>query len=244
MKQTRLIMGMPITVEVVDGAKEDDLAAVFAYFTEVDGRYSTYKTGSEISRINRGLPRERWSAEMKHVVKLCEETKQQTDGYFDIAHIGKLDPSGLVKGWSIQNAAGILRRHGFKNFYIEAGGDIQTAGQSADTQPWRVGIRSPFNVDEIVKTIQLSGSAIATSGTYVRGEHIYNPHDGYKPANAIASLSVIGPNIYDADRFATAAFAMGGQGIRFIESLRDLEGYMIDTKGLATMTSGFERYTV
>lgn len=242
MKQTQLIMGMPITVEVIDDASEDDLAAVFAYFTEIDNRYSTYKTDSEISRINRGLPSERWSAEMKRVLKLCEETKRQTNGYFDIAHGGKLDPSGLVKGWSIHNAAGILRKRGFNNFYIEAGGDIQTSGLNAERRPWRTGIRSPFNIDEIVKTVELSGEAIATSGTYIRGEHIYNPHDAYKPAVAIASLSVIGPNIYDADRFATTAFAMGEQGIRFIESLPDMEGYMIDTKGLATMTSGFERH--
>lgn len=244
MKQTRLIMGMPITVEATHGAAAADLAAVFAYFTEIDDRYSTYKADSEISRVNKGLPSERWSAEMKRVLKLCEETKRQTDGYFDISRSGKLDPSGLVKGWSIHNAAGILGKRGIKNFYIEAGGDIQTSGLNAEGRPWRVGIRNPFNVDEIVKVVQLSGAAIATSGTYIRGEHIYNPHDSYKPATAIASLSVIGPNIYDADRFATAAFAMGEQGIRFVESLRDLEGYMIDTKGLATMTSGFERYVV
>lgn len=242
MKQTRLIMGMPITVEIVDGALNDDLEAVFGYFTEVDNRYSTYKPGSEISRINDGLPRIEWSNEMKLVLQLCEETKLATNGYFDIKHAGKLDPSGLVKGWSISNAAALLRARGFQNFFIEAGGDIQTAGSNEGGEPWRVGIRSPFHTAEIVKVIQLSGRAIATSGTYVRGEHIYNPHDDYKPANAIASLSVVGPDIYDADRFATAAFAMGEEGIRFIESLSGFEGYMINNDGIATMTSKFERY--
>jgi len=182
---------------------------------------------------------------MKHVLELCDETKRQTEGYFDITRRnGKLDPSGLVKGWSINNAAGLLRKRGFDHFYIEAGGDIQAAGNNTEGQPWRVGIRNPFNTNEIVKTIQLSGNAIATSGTYIRGEHIYNPHGDYKPANSIASLSVIGPNIYDADRFATAAFAMGTQGVRFIESLPDLEGYMVDNEGMATLTSNFERYVV
>ena len=64
----------------------------------------------------------------------------------------------------------------------------------------------------------------------------------------IVSLSVIGPNIYEADRFATAAFAMGRKGIEFIENLnvdsgpRMFEGYMIDSKGIATMTSDFDKY--
>ena len=53
----------------------------------------------------------------------------------------------------------------------------------------------------------------------------------------------MGPNVLEADRFATAAFAMGREGIHFIESLKGFEGYAIDAKGIATMTSGFEVYT-
>jgi thiamine biosynthesis lipoprotein len=64
-----------------------------------------------------------------------------------------------------------------------------------------------------------------------------------KPAEEIVSLTVIGPNIYEADRFATAAFAMGEKGILFIEDLAGFEGYMINHEGLATFTSGFKEYT-
>ena len=78
--------------------------------------------------------------------------------------------------------------------------------------------------------------------SYIRGQHIYNPHDGDKEIKDVASLTVIGPNIYDADRFATAAFAMGKPGIRFIESLPGHEAYMITSDRRATLTSGFERY--
>ena len=83
---------------------------------------------------------------------------------------------------------------------------------------------------------------MATSGTYVRGQHIYNPKNSDQPVTGIVSLTVIGPDIYEADRFATAAFAMGPAGIIFIEQLAGFEGYMIDPNGLATYTSGFERY--
>jgi thiamine biosynthesis lipoprotein len=84
---------------------------------------------------------------------------------------------------------------------------------------------------------------VATSGTYIRGLHIYNPRAGNQPVSDIVSLTVIGPNIHDADRFATAAFAMGADGIRFIEQLPGYEGYIIDKNQLGTMTSGFEKYT-
>ena len=54
MKQTRIQMGMPITVEATDArATQADLKAVFAYFEYVDEKFSTYKDTSEISAINR-----------------------------------------------------------------------------------------------------------------------------------------------------------------------------------------------
>ena len=58
----------------------------------------------------------------------------------------------------------------------------------------------------------------------------------------IISLTVIGPNVYEADRFATAVFAMGRKGILFLESLDGFHGYAVDSRGIATMTSNFKKY--
>ena len=179
---------------------------------------------------------------MKHVLALCEQTNADTFGYFNIAHNGKLDPSGLVKGWAIYQAALSLLKKDISNFYIEAGGDIQVQGQAADSKPWTVGIRSPFKTEDIIKTLQVRNQGVATSGTYIRGQHIYNPFHPDKPLTRVRSLTVIGPNTYEADRYATAAFAMGESGIAFIETRPDLEGYMITDDQRATYTSGFERY--
>ncbi|HSR89519.1 MAG TPA: FAD:protein FMN transferase [Candidatus Udaeobacter sp.] len=245
LKQTRLLMGMPITVEICDlSANSEAVDKVFDYFDYVDKKFSTYKDDSEISGINNGKIREKdYSADMKEVFGLCEQTKKETNGYFDIQLKNKTyDPSGLVKGWAVYNAAEILRKLGFNNFYVEAGGDIQVSGQNSQGQNWRIGIRHPFNESQIIKTVSLSSEGVATSGTYIRGQHIYNPYDDKKPITEIVSLTVIGPNIYEADRFATAAFAMGKKGINFIESLKNLEGYMVDKDGVATMTSNFEKY--
>ena len=243
MKQTELIMGMPITVEIVD-AKAAALAIpdTFAYFKEIDERYSTYKSSSEISRINDGLPEDRWSKEMKLVLRLCEQTKRETNGFFDIMRGGKRDPSGLVKGWAIEQAAERLRERGITNFCLEAGGDFQVSGANTRGKPWKIGIRNPFNRDEIIKVLTVSNDGVATSGTAIRGQHIYNPHAPADQIEDVKSLTVIGPNIYEADRFATAAFAMGKDGINFIESLDGFEAYMIDSNKIATFTSNFERY--
>lgn len=242
MKQTELIMGMPITAEIVNSDNQAILANVFDYFRAVDARFSTYKPASEMTKVNAGLPRSQWSSDMKTVMRLCQQTKRQTGGYFDIEHNDALYPSGLVKGWAVQNAASILRNRGINNFYIEAGGDIQVSGNSATGRPWVVGIRNPFNVDEIIKTIAVTNGGVATSGTYIRGQHIYNPFASNGSIEGVKSLTVVGPNIYDADRFATAASAMGRPGIHFIDALPGFEGYMVDDQKQATLTKGFERY--
>lgn len=244
MKQTKIIMGMPITVEIVDAAAVKCFDDIFQYFHTVDERYSTYKSSSEISQINRGLPPDQWSAEMKEVLKLCEETKQGTRGYFDIVHNGKRDPSGLVKGWAVLQAAERLRIAGVHDFYVEAGGDIQVSGHNEWKEPWLVGIRNPFSTDEVVKSLHVTTEGVATSGTYIRGQHIYDPHHPEASITDVKSLTVVGSNIYEADRFATAAFAMGLRGIEFIAATPGLEGYMIDTDEIATYTEGFERYIV
>lgn len=245
MKQTRLLMGMPITVELLDpGVTIDQLDAVFDFFVSVDERFSLYKEESEISRINRGeLQPEEYSDDMRAILALCTLTKRQTNGYFEIAHDGRLDPTGVVKGWAIQQAADRLRAAGRRDFYIDAGGDIQISGTRHGTL-WRVGIRNPFQRQENVKVLALSDGGVATSGTAVRGQHIYDPFQPGIPLVEVVSLTVIGPSILEADRFATAAFAMGRRGIQFIEALPGFEGYQIDAGARATYTSGFERYVV
>lgn len=244
-KETRLLMGMPITVQAQDeGATQDDLDQVFAYFQHVDETFSLYRPSSEVSRLNRGeLRADQCSAELRETLALAEVTKRETGGYFDILRDGVCDPSGIVKGWAIERAAALWRTRGLANFYIDAGGDSAVAGLH-DGAPWRVGIRNPFNRHQIVKALAVTDCGVATSGTAIRGQHIYNPFEPDVAIRDIVSLTVIGPNICDADRFATGAFAMGRAGIAFIEGLSGFEGYMIDAQGIATYTSGFERLTL
>ncbi len=257
--ETCLMWGMPITVAIVEstlsagplGSSSREtvnkaaslIPRVFTYFEYIDAKFSTYKPDSEISLINRGaLTNDQASPDMRTVFALAEEMRLQTNGYFNIAHDGKIDPSGLVKGWALSNAAEMLRDAGCRNFYVEAGGDFQAVGFNAQGQPWRVGIRSPFNLGETVKILQVSDRGVATSGTYIRGQHIYDPVAGGLPNQEILSITVVGPDVYEADCYATAAFAMGRNGIGFIESLDGFEGYMIDRNYRGTFTSDFKRY--
>jgi FAD:protein FMN transferase len=246
MRDTRIVMGMPVTVEIIDAGFRAIIDDAFEYFRAVDMRFSLYKDDSEISRINRGeVKTADLSEEMREVFALAEATKIESDGFFDMKRADcHIDPSGIVKGWAIRNVARIIETAGYKNFYVEAGGDIQAEGKNAEGLDWRVGIRSPFNGEDVIKAVKISGCGIATSGCYARGQHIYNPHDRKAEINDIVSLSVIGPDVLEADRFATAAYAMGEAGIYFIENVPGLEGYMVNAEGIATMTPGFGAFVV
>lgn len=239
-------MGMPVTIEIAGAIDTHGHEMAFAWFDAVDRRFSTYRQDSEISAINRHeLMARRHSAQMSEVLHLADATRRQTQGYFNIrTPAGTLDPSGIVKGWAIRKAALLLADAGVKNFFVDAGGDVQVAGEKADGTPWRVGIRNPFDPAGIVKVLVPRGRGIATSGNYARGAHIYNPHLPEREVTDPVSLTVVAADVLEADRFATAAFAMGPAGIEFIEAMPGLEGYAIDPSGIATMTSGFAAVTL
>jgi thiamine biosynthesis lipoprotein len=238
MKQTEIIMGMPITI-ICD--QVEPMAEVFDFFRGVDAQYSPYIASSIVGKMNRDeLSPKQYNQEFRAILNLADETKRQTNGYFDVWHKGVFDPSGIVKGWAIQKAAELMSAHS-QHFYIEAGGDIQVLGHSPSGTSWRLGVRNPFDRTEIIANVELSDGAIATSGTAIRGQHIYNPHTD-APADDVVSISVVGPRIVDADRFATAAFAMGRDGINFIARLPRYAGYMVDKDGIATMTPGWQNY--
>lgn len=236
---------MPITLAVLgDAVEAHHLDTVFDHFTSIDARFSPFRADSELARLNRGeVDLDDCSAPMREVLDLCDRTKKDTLGYFNIRRPdGRLDPSGVVKGWAVLGAARLLAAMGFTDFYVDAGGDIQAAGHNEAGEAWRIGIRSPFNLDRLVKRICPHGAGVATSGNYLQGAHIYDPHSGKAPAGNVVSLTVIGRDVLEADRYATAAFAMGRDGIVFLEGVPEIEAYEIDATGQARMTSGWARY--
>ena len=240
-------MGMPVIVAINDlNVPEQVFENIFLYFDAVDEKFSTYKSTSEIVAVQKGIIQQTdISEDMRFVFKAASEMKEKTNGFFDITTPqGVCDPSGIVKGWALKNAATSLRNQSITNFYLEIGGDIQTSGTNAAGVPWTVGIQNPFTKkQESIKTLHLHNKGVATSGTYARGQHIYNPTKNANDMVDIVSVTVVGADVCEADCYATAAFAMGTSGIDFIEKLEGFEGYMIQRSGIAVMTSGFESLT-
>jgi thiamine biosynthesis lipoprotein len=210
-RATEIVMGMPITV--ISAAGHDE---VFTWLRWVDEVFSPFRADSQISRIDRGELRAADAhPHVRAVLARCERLRVASSGYFDARAGGRLDPSGLVKGWAIDRAASLLRGR----FLIDAGGDVLVRGG-----PWRVGIRHPLRADALCAALELTDGAVATSGAYERGAHILDPTLGR------------------ADAYATAAFAMGRRGPAWTARLRGCEAMTVLGDGEVRTTRGWERY--
>jgi thiamine biosynthesis lipoprotein len=207
------------TAVSVDLDRPELIGDVCAWLHEVDARFSTYKQDSEVNRFQRReIALDELSADMRHVLDACADLWKETDGYFDAHFAGRLDPSGYVKGWSVEVASARLAAAGSVRHYINAGGDIRVRGG-----PWRIGVRHPWEADKMSWVLSVTDGAVATSGVYERGEHVWNPRTG-KPARGLRSVTVTGPDLARADALATAGLAMGEAGIAWLAD-RIAEGY-------------------
>ncbi len=148
---------------------------------------------------------------------------------------------GFVKGWAAEAAAGILDAADARNYCLNAGGDVITRGEPEAGRAWRVGIRHPDLADKLATVLETRDLAVATSGAYERGAHIIDPHTGHKP-DGVLSFTVVGPKLSAADAYATAAYAMGRNGINWIAGLAGYAGCMITAERRRVWTPEFARY--
>jgi thiamine biosynthesis lipoprotein len=236
------VMGMPVVVDVRDPDVDDAaLDRMFEWLRFVDATFSTYKADSEISRINRGeLSIENAHPDVREVLDRCEELRHETNGYYDARPVSAdvLDPSGLVKGWSVDRAAAILDEAGARNYAVNVAGDMLLRGRAIPDDSWRVGIQHPTERDKVAKVVAANDLAVATSGAYARGDHVLDPHTRRAP-EGVLSVTITGPVLATADAYATAAFAMGVQGPMWTARLRGYEAMTILADETVLSTAGF-----
>ncbi|MBW8738618.1 MAG: FAD:protein FMN transferase [Streptomyces turgidiscabies] len=235
MRRVEHIMGFPISLRIDDGHTPAEAAdAVFAWLHEVDARFSPFKPDSEVSRLDRGeLEPGELSADLTEVLGLCEDYRVSTKGAFDVRLPGRgLDPCAMVKGWAVQRAADLLEAAGVRTYCLNAGGDVVAAGR-----PWRVGVRHPEHADQLCTVLELTEGGVATSARYERGDHILDGRTG-RPATGLLSLTVVAPTLTEADATATAAFAMGTEGIEWAAARVGCEVFAVDADRQVFRTPG------
>jgi thiamine biosynthesis lipoprotein len=122
-----------------------------------------------------------------------------------------IDLGSVAKGLAVDAAARELQP--LSDFAIDAGGDLYLGGRNPEGLPWSVGIRHPRLDTALIDSLQVSNTAVCTSGDYERiapngAPHILDPRSG-APAAVSASVTVVAATALAADALATAAFVLG-----------------------------------
>ena len=156
----------------------------------------------------------------------------------------KIGLGGIAKGYALDRAAEILRRHGVRDFLILGGGQVMAGGRK-NGKPWRVGIRDPRGEpDDFFASLDVTDASTSTSGDYerffiadgVRYHHILDPRTGM-PARGLRSVTTVSPDATLADALSTAILVMGEKrGLALAESL-GVGAVIVDDAGRTAITA-------
>lgn len=161
---------------------------------------------------------------------------------------GKLDFSGIAKGYTAQKVVGLLKSRGVETAFLSLGGNVQTLGDKPDGEAWNVGIADPENPSRAIACLRFHGSlALVTSGGYqryfeengVRYHHILDPRTGYPADSGLASVTVLAQDGTLADGLSTALFVMGMEKASALwRESDDFEAVFITQDGVIYATEG------
>jgi thiamine biosynthesis lipoprotein len=211
-------MGIPMSVDV-PAPDDPDRAAravrtAFERLHEADRRFSRFRPDSEVSRLTRGELRPgELSADLADVLRVADRAALASGGAFSVRRPdGSLDTDGVVKGWAAQRAADVLMAAGIGAFCLNAGGDVVTRGEPVPGRGWRVGVRDPTDAHRFLAVVEQRDGAVATSGTYERGAHVWDGRTG-TAATGLRSATVLAADLTTADVLATSVLALGPDGV-------------------------------
>lgn len=247
MVRTSPLMGTMASVHVIghaeDEATESAIGACLDELHEIEGLFSPFLPGSDISRIRDGeLTVDDADPRVAAVHDACASAQDATGGLFDAWHAGWFDPTGYVKGWATERAARrflepLTRRPGVEAVGIGVGGDMQLFTASGADWVWRVGIADPARPGRVAASVEVVCGAVATSGTAERGSHIADPRSG-RPALSVASATVVADGLELADLWATTAVIAGYDDLSWISAPAVSSGLLIAPDGRTRRWAG------
>ncbi len=226
-------------------AEADQVATgVAAVLADLERRMSSYRPDSEVSVLAAELLGRHGCAtspppvsdDLQEVLAACSWLESASDGVFSMYPRGRdqpLDVAGFVKGWAVDRAAEVLLAGGFRHWALGVGGDWRCHGGHPAGRPWRFGILDPSTATRARAVVALTEGAIATSGRYERGDHVFTPAAaGARPASATAlSFTVTGPQLGWADAFATVGLLLAEDGLGWVAGFDGYAGAVITAAG-------------
>jgi thiamine biosynthesis lipoprotein len=183
------------------------------------------------------LPSKEIAKSMVHLVNYRNVLLNENDCSVMLKEKGmRLGFGGIGKGYAAEMAKNVLKTKGIDSGVVNASGDLTAWGLQANKSPWTIGIADPDNSDKAFSYLQITDTAVATSGNYekyilIDGKkysHTINPRTGL-PVIGIKSVTIISPNAEIADAMTTPVATMGVKaGLDLINQIKNIECIIID----------------
>jgi thiamine biosynthesis lipoprotein len=160
-----------------------------------------------------------------------------------------LDFGGVAKGWAAHQALMRLQVEG--PALVDAAGDIAMSGPRSDGSPWQIGVADPFHDQGEIETLFLNECGVATSGKNRRRwlrdgvlkHHIINPLTNQPAETDVLTVTVVAPNVMQAEAAAKCTFILGSQaGLEWIEAHGDFAALFILDNGQMIYSQKMEEY--
>ena len=225
---------------IVEAAALAACEDVTAELRRIDAWLSPFREDSAVTAIRRGsMTRADAPEPVQEVIAGCARVTALTGGAFDPWQApGGFDPSGYVKGWGADRAAGILTAAGFANVSVNAAGDVTCRGEAAPgLGGWRLGLADPRDRQQVLQSVLVTDAHLATSGRYEQGDHTVDPATGER-ARGVDSATVLGVDGGMADALATALLVRGAAGLTDLAGL-DVSALVIQDGRAWTMGPAF-----
>lgn len=162
----------------------------------------------------------------------------------------QIDLGGIAKGYAADKVAEYLTEKGIKSAILDLGGNIYALGNNPNNDAWNIGIQNPMEPrGEHLGILSINNKSIVTSGVYERYfekdgkkyHHILSPFTGYPVENSLVSTTIISDKSIDGDALSTTIFALGIEdGLKLIESLKNVDAILVNNKKEVFITSGLK----
>lgn len=198
------IMGTRLDLIITEFSQHDaiELWNKIAYeLKQLHKMLNRFDTTSEISVLNKKLKKEKQvvniSEEVWNILIDCKHYFLKTHQLFDISRrdlsqvhfnveekristrssLLDFDLGGYAKGYAVQKIKEMLLSFGVKHAFVNFGdSSIAGIGHHPHGDCWKVSIKNPFEINEIIREVELRDEDLSTSGnTLTYNKHIFNP---------------------------------------------------------------------
>jgi thiamine biosynthesis lipoprotein len=243
--RARPLLGTIVSIRAE--ASNEAVSDAFAAVERVHRLMSAHAEDSELARINRNANHEpiRVHAWTFAVLSCALEMSRVSGGAFDVTQghgrasyadiellsgrkiwlrkPTRLDLGGIAKGFAVDRAVEVLRRHGARAASVNAGGDLRIFGET----PRQIRVRLPGAPHLVLPLDAASERAFATSASYF-GSRLWDAR-ARRQCTTDSSITVSAPSCMVADALTKVVATLGPR--RDLLGQFDAHAFLVDREG-------------